>query len=147
MKRAYRFKGDDNPARYLSGLDKELRQKRDREISRRKKIALKDPDSPTLDLPLPGDDAKTKPSQYTKAFKKTYGDLDGGLKSVSDATGIPLKDLEEIFARGVKASKTAGRRPGVSPQQWGWGRVYAFIMKHLHDMGDLNHDKDIADRL
>ena len=148
MRRSYRFKGDTNPARYLSGLDKELRQKRDDEISRRKKIGKNDPNNPVLSTPLPGDrDAKTRPSKYTKAFKEVYGVLDGGLEAVAVATKIPLKHIETIYARGVQAGKTAGHRPGVSKEQWGWARVYAFVMKALHGMETLNHDKDIAEKL
>lgn len=148
MRRSYRFKGDVNPARYLSGLDKELRQKRDQEITRRKRIAKDDPDNPILDTPLPGDKgAKTKVSKYTKAFKEKYGDLDGGLDGVAKATSISKKHIETIYARGVQASKSAGHRPGVSHEQWGWARVYAFVMKHLHGMDELNHDKDIAKKI
>lgn len=148
MRRAYRYKGDVNPSRYLSGLDKELRKKRDDEISRRKKIAKNDPDAPILSTPLVGDDrVKTKPSKYTKAFKDIYGDLKGGLPAVSKATGIDLKHLRTVYNRGVKAAMTSGHRVGVSKQQWGWGRVYAFIMKAVHGMDKLNHDTDIAEKL
>ena len=142
--RSYRFKGDVNPAKYLSGLDGELRRARDREISRRAAIAKSDPNDPVLKTPLPGDaKAKTRTSKYTTAFKKQYGDL-SGFDEISRATGIKKKDLEVIYARGVQAAKAAGHRPGVSKEQWGWARMYAFIMKLKHDMGVLNHDQDVG---
>lgn len=144
MKKSYRFKGDVSPARYLSGLDGELRQKRDDEIARRSKIAKQDPDSPVLNEPLPGDDkAKSRTSKYTKAFKAEYGDV-SGLKGIAKATGISFSDLDTVYARGVQAAKSSGRRPGVSKEQWAWARVYAFIMKLKHDMGVLNHDQDLG---
>lgn len=141
---AYRFKGDTNPARYLSGLEGDLRRARDKEISRRSRLAKSDPNHPDLSKPLPGDGkAKTKVSKYTAAFKAKYGDL-SGFEAIARATGLPASDLETIYARGVQAAKTAGHRPGVSKEQWGWARLYAFIMKLKHDMGEVDHDQDIA---
>lgn len=144
MRRSYRFKGDVSPARYLSGLDGELRKKRDSEITRRAKIAKRDPDNPVLNLPLPGDDSKTRESKYTAAFKAKYGDDITGFSAIAKATGISAGDLETVYARGVQAAKGSGHRPGVSKEQWGWARLYAFIMKLKHDMGVLNHDQDLG---
>lgn len=144
MRRSYRYKGDVNPARYLSGLDGELRRARDKEISRRKQIAKTDPDAPVLSAPLPGDaHAQVKVSQFTKAFKERYGDI-RGFAEIAAATGISKSDIEAVYARGVQAAKVSGHRPGVSKEQWGWARLYAFIMKLKHDMGVLNHDQDIG---
>lgn len=146
MRKSYRFKGDVSPARYLSGLDGELRQKRDDEIARRAKIAKRDPDAPILSEPLPGDsEAKPRRSKYTAAFKAEYGDITG-FKDISKATGISADDLETVYARGVQAAKGSGHRPGVSKEQWGWARLYAFIMKLKHDMGVLNHDQDVGEK-
>lgn len=145
MRRSYRFKGELSPARYLSGLGAELRKKRDAEIARRAEIAKSDPSAAILSKPLPGDEeAKPRTSRFTRAFRDTYGDDVKGFDAISSRTGISKDDLEVIYARGVQAAKTAGHRPGVSKEQWGWARVYAFIMKLKHNMSELNHDKDIG---
>jgi hypothetical protein len=52
------------------------------------------------------------------------------------------KTLKKVYARGVAAHRTGGHRPGTSPEQWGHGRVNAFIRKKKQ--GGLNHDKDLA---
>ena len=144
MRSAYRFKGDSNPARYLSGLEGDLRRARDKEIGRRSRLAKSEPNHPDLSKPLPGDaEAKTKTSRYTAAFKETYGDL-SGFDAIAKATGISVQDVETVYARGVQAAKSSGHRPGVSKEQWGWARLYAFIMKLKHDMDEVDHDQDIA---
>jgi hypothetical protein len=64
-----------------------------------------------------------------------------GLASKSKASGISVDTLKKVYDRGVAAWKT-GHRPGTTPQQWGFARVNAFIVKKKK--GGLNHDKDLA---
>lgn len=59
----------------------------------------------------------------------------------SKKSGISVGTLRKVYNRGVAAWKT-GHRPGTTPQQWGHGRVNAFIAKKKK--GGLNHDKDLA---
>ena len=68
-------------------------------------------------------------------------------KDISKLTGIPMKILDEVFDRGVGAYKTNPQsvRPSVkSPEQWGFGRIYAFVMK---GKTYKTADKDLADKL
>ena len=60
----------------------------------------------------------------------------------SKKSGISVGTLKKVYARGVAAHRTGGHRPGTSPEQWGHGRVNAFIRKKKQ--GGLNHDKDLA---
>ncbi len=134
------------PARYHKGLAKSTKNKRDAHF---KKGAKMDDDNPKAYTPAPGDkDAKTKPSKYTKSFKKMFGedtqieeDVSKALKKKSEKSGISAKTLRTVYNRGVAAWRT-GHRPGTTPQQWGLARVNAFIVKKKK--GGLNHDKDLA---
>ena len=66
---------------------------------------------------------------------------DASIKKKAEKTGIPFGILKKVYNRGVAAWKT-GHRPGTTPQQWGYARVNAFIVKRKK--GNLNHDKDLA---
>tara|TARA_R110001592_G_scaffold52528_3_gene160798 strand:+ start:1432 stop:1737 length:306 start_codon:yes stop_codon:yes gene_type:complete len=68
-------------------------------------------------------------------------------KDISNKTGIPIRILNQVFDRGVGAYKTNPKsvRPSVkSPEAWGMGRVYSFIMK---GKTYRTADKDLADKL
>lgn len=81
---------------------------------------------------------KTRTSSYTQRFRKKYPGI-RSLPDIAKATGIPLKTLKTIYNRGLAAWRT-GHRPGATPQQWGYARVYSFVMK-----GKTYHtaDKDL----
>jgi hypothetical protein len=83
-----------------------------------------------------GERIKTKESEATKAYKKTFGkkdesnyvaeDIDVALKNKSDASNIPVSILRKVYSKG-KAAWNTGHRPGVSQDQWAMGRVNSFI--------------------
>ena len=84
-------------------------------------------------------------------FNKKYNqkkDQSNSKNDISKLTGIPLKFLDEVFDRGVGAYRTNPKsvRPSVkSPEQWGFGRVYSFVMRQKGTWGKA--DKDIADKV
>lgn len=84
---------------------------------------------------------RTKPSTWTQKFHKAYPGVGGKKKDISKATGIPVRILNEVYKRGEKAYLT-GHRPGATPYQWGYARMYSFIMRY--DKATLTHDKDLA---
>lgn len=84
---------------------------------------------------------RTKPSTWTQKFHKTYPGVGGKKKDISKATRIPIRILREVYKRGEKAYLT-GHRPGATPYQWGYARMYSFIMRY--DKPTLSHDKDLA---
>lgn len=63
------------------------------------------------------------------------------LKKKAEKSGHSYGTLKKVYDRGVAAWRT-GHRPGTTPQQWGYGRVNAFIAKKK--AGNLDHDKDLA---
>ena len=76
------------------------------------------------------------------ALTKRAGQLiEGALADKSKKSGISVDTLRKVYNCGVAAWKT-GHRPGTTPQQWGYARVNAFIVKKKK--GGLNHDKDLA---
>ena len=82
--------------------------------------------------------AKVKKGNWTKKFKKKYGDISlADLKAVSKATGIKKSILDKVFKRGVAAYYSSGSRPNMSAPQWGYGRVASFVM------GNDSHDNDL----
>ena len=64
-----------------------------------------------------------------------------GLVKKAEKSGMPYGILKKVYDRGMAAWRT-GHRPGTTPQQWGYARVNAFIVKKKK--GNLNHDKDLA---
>lgn len=67
-------------------------------------------------------------------FNKKYGfpkEESHSKAEISRLTGVTRKILDEVFDRGVGAFKTNPEsvRPNVkSPERWGFGRVYSFVM-------------------
>ena len=60
------------PAKYHKGLSKSMKSRRDAQFKKQTKMS---DDDPKAYKPAPGDKtSKTKPSKYTNAFKKMYGD-------------------------------------------------------------------------
>ena len=60
------------PAKYHAGLSKSTKAARDRQFKKQTKMA---DNNPSAYKPAPGDkDAETKPSKYTKAVKKMFGE-------------------------------------------------------------------------
>ena len=64
------------------------------------------------------------------------------LEKKPEASGISVTTLRKVFNRGKVAWKS-GHRPGTTPEQWGYARVNAFIVKKKK--GNLDHDKDLAE--
>ena len=73
--------------------------------------------------------------------QKSISEKDDALQKKADKSGISYGTLKKVYDRGMAAWKT-GHRPGTTPQQWGYARVNAFIVKRKK--GNLNHDKDLA---
>jgi hypothetical protein len=96
-------------------------------------------------------------------YNKKYGFKRGtghSKNEISKTTGIPVRILDEIFDRGVGARKnnpqsvrrvSDGKKVGgkslkgkMSAEQWGFGRIYSFVMK---GKTYKTADSDLADKL
>ena len=75
--------------------------------------------------------------ETTDAFFKRHtlpkGRGPKGLKRISVETGVPLKYLKQVYDIGVGAYASSGSRTGMTSEQWGYGRVYAFVMCYFHN--------------
>ena len=77
---------------------------------------------------------QSKPSKYTEAFNKKYGDklskMKGGKskRNISKVTGIPFKALDEVYKKGEGAYFRGGSRPNQTPASWSRARMYSYIM-------------------
>ena len=105
----------------------------DRRRAQFNKQAERPDDDPSAYKPAPGDArAETKPSKWTKAYQKKYGesveeDAKTALQKKSEKTGISYDILKAVYDRGMAAWKT-GHRPGANQQQWAYARVNSFIV-------------------
>ena len=102
----------------------------------------------------------TNKDKYNAKFKFKKG-TPHSKKDISTTTGLPLRILDEVFDRGVGARKsnpesvrsaTTGKKVGgkslkgkMSAEQWGYARVYSFVMKQQGTWGRA--DKDLADKV
>jgi hypothetical protein len=72
--------------------------------------------------------------EFKKLVKKHLNvDVPLGVAKISLESGINVLVLKEVFNRAVGAYATSGSRTGMSAEQWGYGRVYSFIMCYFHN--------------
>ncbi len=67
------------------------------------------------------------------------------LEDIAYVSGMPYKALKEVYDKGYGAffSNPSSVRVQVSsPEQWGYGRVYSFVMRRKSTFGKA--DKHIA---
>lgn len=135
------------PLRYLKGVDKiqRLTELEERKKSKKplKELYPKKTDKEAIKNGI------VKKSTYTEKFNKLYPDLKFDLNLFSKKFKIPLKDLKEVYNKGIKAWKTSGSRPGVPAIAWGRARIYKFILieqgkipKQKKDPDNYLHTKD-----
>lgn len=126
------------PERYFTGLSKSMRRIREKELLKRRttpfsKLSLKKSDT----------FAKPKKSKWTLLFHKTYpGLVKFNKESISKRTGIPVKTLNTVYYRGLKAWKTGGSRPGATAQQWGIARMYKYVLVTKKKAKTTRYDPD-----
>jgi hypothetical protein len=90
---------------------------------------------------------KSKKSKQTEAFDKKYGDrlkkMKGGKSkaNISKLTAIPVRALNEVYDRGLRAYKESGSRPNQTANSWATARMYSYIMGIG---GSRKFDKDIT---
>ncbi len=112
------------PPKYYRGLSKTAKLKRKKEIGKYGALHWKNPKAyvgfKTNKL------VKSKPSSYTQQWKRLFPEAKS-LQQKADATGVPLKYIQESYNRGMAAWRT-GHRPGATEQQWGYARVHSFLL-------------------
>ena len=112
------------PKKYFQGLSERKKTQRKQEIRRFGSISWK---SPAAYVGFKTDKGvRTKDSQYTASWKRIFP-LAKSLKEKSNASGVPLKFIEESYNRGMAAWRT-GHRPGATQQQWGYARVHSLLL-------------------
>ena len=113
------------PDKYFEGLTCSAKEKRLRTI-KKYRYSKENPTFET-DFNKKGERIKTKLSGYTKQFKKIAPDAKS-LKDISRVTGVPISILNKVNKNGMGAWRS-GHRPGANRQQWGFARVYSFLVK------------------
>ena len=131
------------PAKYLKGLPDKVARARAKEIIMRREAGVK------TSKPLPGDKIAQskgmKGSKWTRMYKQKYGAIAGKNRAaIARETGISPSIINEVYKRGVGASRTSGHRPGATDSSWALARTHAFVMKVLHGKGSINQDPDLA---
>jgi hypothetical protein len=119
------------PPKYYRGLSATAAATRRREIKRFGAMNWRNPAAYQGFATDKG--VKTKPSSYTKQwYERPNTRLPGGavaksLKQKAAVTGVPLKEIQASYDRGLAAWRT-GHRPGATQQQWGYARVHSFLL-------------------
>lgn len=72
-------------------------------------------------------------SKLINAFMSRHKNAVKGLVRISVESGVPYDCLKEVYDIGVGAYASSGSRTGMSAEQWGYGRVYAFLMCYFFD--------------
>lgn len=65
--------------------------------------------------------------------KKRCPNAPKGLIRIAVETGLPIEALKQVYDIGIGAYASSGSRTGMSAEQWGYGRVYSFIMCYYHN--------------
>lgn len=125
------------PKRYFSGLSSLMKTRRKKEMKKFGSLSWKN--AKAYVGFKTDENIKTKSSKYTLRWYKKHPNAKS-LKEKSEASGVPLKYIKEVYNRGMAAWRT-GHRPGATEQQWGYARVHSFLLK-----GKTYHttDSDIA---
>jgi hypothetical protein len=111
------------PERYFTGLGKSLRLVREKELLKRRRTPYS-----KLGLSRTDKGGTKRKSKWTGLFHKTYPDLKFNKVAIARRTGIPVRKLNTVYDRGLKAWKTGGSRVGATPQQWAIARTYKFVL-------------------
>ena len=112
------------PRKYYAGLTYKQKVARKKEIQ---KFGSMDWKNPKAYVGFKTDAfGKRLTSGYTQKWRSMFPDAHS-LKSKSEATGVPLKFIEESYNRGLAAWRT-GHRPGATPQQWGYARAHSLLL-------------------
>jgi hypothetical protein len=135
--------GKKVPGKYLSGLSKRGKHgskeamKKEIDKFRGKKEYKLDWDADYKH----GKRIKTKKGKATKVYEKMFGkpkehveteklqldeNTNKALENKSKKSGVPVSILRQVYNRG-KAAWNSGHRPGVSQDQWAYGRVNSFL--------------------
>lgn len=125
------------PRKYYQGLSKRKQTQRRKEAESRARLSWK---TPRAYRPFKTDvGVKGRRSGYTATWKSMYPES-SGIADAAKISGVPKKILEKSYNRGMAAWRT-GHRPGATQQQWGYARVYSFLL-----CGKTHHtaDADLA---
>ena len=125
------------PERYFTGLSKELRVVREKELIKRRTTPYS-----KLGLAMTNKFAKPKQSKWTQLFHKTYPGLKFRKDNIANRTGISRSTLNTVYNRGLKAWKTGGSRVGANPQQWAIARLYKFVLVSKGKAPNTKFDPD-----
>lgn len=118
------------PPKYFEGLNAEQTKKRLKRIKEGSKTRSDDKNAYRefeTDYDESGNRIQTKLSGYTKQWKKHFPNANS-LEEKSKVTGVPMKNIQKVYDKGLAAWRT-GHRPGANPQQWGYARVHSFLVK------------------
>lgn len=86
--------------------------------------------------------------ELQKLFKQEFKEsIPLGLCKISLQTELNPLILKDVYDRAVGAYARSGSRAGMSAEQWGYGRVYAFIMCYFHNKnGKYNQNRFLKNK-
>jgi hypothetical protein len=100
-----------------------MRRTREKELLKRKRLPYS-----KLGLSKSNRGGTKRKSKWTQLFHKVYPNLKFNKNSISRKTGIPRRNLNTVYDRGLKAWKTGGSRVGATAPQWAIARTYKYVL-------------------
>jgi len=115
------------PLKYYRGLTRKQALERKAEIKKFGKMDWRDPKAYVgFKTDKYAKTRRKRKSSYTAEWDRLFPDAKT-LKKRSNATGVPVKYLDEVFSRGSAAWRS-GHRPGQTPQSWSYPRVSSYLL-------------------
>lgn len=81
---------------------------------------------------------------YTALMRRHFPNLAGDKDAIARRLRIPRKRVDMIYDRGVKSWSPNKAAPGVTAWQWGWARLYKFVLIDREKIKLSPTDPDLA---
>lgn len=92
---------------------------------------------------MPRESMKKRRVSYSQMMIKHYPDVERSKPSLSRKFRISVSKLDTIFDRGLRAGyASAGAKRG-NPWQWGWARLYKFVLIDSGKIKPKANDPDL----
>jgi hypothetical protein len=143
-------------------------KKRFKELVERERCVESDPDNPECYAKVSTDlkpKMRKRKSSYLADYEEIYrsdresldaffegkklsrSQIPKGVRRIAIETGLPEKELYGVYKIGVGAYSSSGSRTGMSAEQWGYGRLYAFVMSYFHnESGKYNNRRFLKNK-
>lgn len=90
------------------------------------------------------DSRKERRVSYSQLMKKHYPTITRSKPVLSRTFRIPIPKLDTVFDRGLRAGYASSGGRGGNPWQWGWARLYKFLLIDAGKLKPKANDPDLS---